>query len=131
MYSKCKSYILLEDINDHLPCVCHFSDVFPMKLENSYHTYQKLTDKNIDKIKKDLHEINWQDTLKDPKCSQKFNAFHDKLMQCVGTHAPEMTGQVKVKSIKEPWLTTGLKKCQKKQKTLFNSDNKWKSGYHR
>ena len=120
MYSKCRSYILLEDISDHLPCICHFSDVFPTKVENQYRTFRKLIEKNIDKIKTDLHEINWQGMLNKPSCSQKFNAFHDKLMQCIDTHAPEMISQVRIKPIKEMWLTPGLRKCQKKQKTLFN-----------
>ena len=119
MYSKCRSYILLEDISDHLPCICHFLDVFPTKVKNQYRTFQNLMLKNIDKIKIDLHKINWQCTLKEQSCSQQYNAFHDKLMQCIDTHAPEMTSQVKPKPIGEPWLTPGLRKCQKKQKTLF------------
>ena len=85
------SYILLDDLSDHLPCICHFNEIFPTKLENKYCTFRKLNDKNIDRIKSDLRDLDWQTILTMPNCSQKFNEFHDKIMQCIDTHAPEMT----------------------------------------
>ena len=64
MYNNCMSYILLDDLSDHLPCICHFNDIFPTKLESKYCTFQKLNDKNIDRIKSDLRDLDWQTILK-------------------------------------------------------------------
>ena len=83
---------------------------------------RKLREKNITKIKDDLSKIDWKEKLENCiDCDDKFNEFHDVVLKSLDNHAPLKACPRKGKTLSEPWLTKGLLKCNKKQKTLFHN----------
>ena len=53
MHGNCKSYRLIDDISNHMPCLSIISDIFPTKIcEEETITQHRLTEKVITEIKK-------------------------------------------------------------------------------
>ena len=63
LHDKCTNYILIDNLSDHLPCICSFENIFPIKLCDQTTTRTALTKKNICKIKTDLNRIDWPKLL--------------------------------------------------------------------
>ena len=114
------SYVILEDLSDHLPCL--------ITIENALHSLRKpiemtkrnLSLDNIKKISDTLQEENWSVSLCDPDVNVAFDYFHTKLISTIDMIAPERTTKVKPGRLNEPWLTASLLKCTKKQKSLYS-----------
>ena len=119
LYQSSNKYIVIDDMSDHLPCLCLFDNVFPTKLPDKYIFKRKLTKKIIDKINCDIGNENWSATLCGNNCNEKFSIFHDRIMSIIDKHAPEKSVRIKKSSLVEPWLTKGLIRCQKKQKVSY------------
>ena len=114
------NYIVMDDISDHLPCVSVFPNAFPALIDETVIIKRKLSEKNITKIKNDLSKINWTGKLSEfINCNDKFNALHDVVTKTLDKHAPLKAYSPKERKLKEPWLTKGLLKCNKKQKELY------------
>ena len=132
-FGKMKSYVILDDISDHLPCLCVLTDIYPTKKKEHSYIKRRLNDKTISYIINDIEKTNWKETV-GPKvsCEEMFNNLHDRLTTTLNKHAPEKIVKTKEKLISEPWLTKGLKKCQKKQKLLIqkNTTRGKPNGYH-
>ena len=92
-----------------------------MSLPGKFVFKRKLSEKNINKIKSDIANEDWTTTIHGNNCNEKFSSFHDNLMSIIDKHAPEKSVPIKQHSPKEPWLTKGLIRCQKKQKVLYKN----------
>ena len=119
LYRNCKSYILVEDLSDHLPCISVYLDFFPTKQTEQILYKRNLTEKNIAEIVTDLDSVNWDVILHQNTSEQQFNKLHETLVSALDKHAPIRPKKTKKAKLCEPWLTKGLLKCQRKQKILF------------
>ena len=98
---------------------------------------RNLKDSKIKEINSKLDNIKWEELLGKLNASEKFEVFHDKLMDTIDEISPERKITIPYhKIIKEPWMTPGLKKCAKKQQSLYKaflssktveSENKYKN----
>ena len=59
LHDSYKSYILIDDISDHMPCLTILSDVFPSKMSAETITRCRLTEKAITKMKNHLESLDW------------------------------------------------------------------------
>ena len=122
LYAKCTSHILIDDISDHLPCLCTFRNVFPTLNETKSVWKPSLTEKNVLKIQKDLALVDWATKLDQSQtCSEQFCTLQEVIQNTMNTHAPERLVRCKIKPLVEPWLTKGLINCQRKLKKLYKN----------
>ena len=89
LYHSCDKYIMIDDMSDHLPCLCLFSDVFPTSLPGKFILRRKLSEKNINKINSKLANNDWANIICSKNCNEKFGNFHDNLLSIIDKHAPE------------------------------------------
>ena len=97
LYYGSKNYILIDDISDHLPCLCIFENVFPTQIMTSYVFKRKLTEKNLLRINANISNESWSTTICGNNCNEQFNSFHDRLMCILDKHAPEKAVKTKTK----------------------------------
>ena len=57
LYQYSSKYIVIDDISDHLPCLCMFENMFPTPLPDKYVFKRKLIEKNLEKINFDINNI--------------------------------------------------------------------------
>ena len=112
------SWILEEDMSDHLPCLTSISRMRPDNVIEHYIWKRKLNDKSIERIKKSLDQNNWQNLLEGKSCNAAFECFHNILLSSIDDHAPEKSVKVSYKSV-QPWMSKGLLKCLSKQKRMY------------
>ena len=82
---------------------------------------RSLNEKNIKKIEIRLQGIDWKLKLENKSCEDAFNVFHDCLMNAIDECAPEKPVRKKPTRESQPWITSGLKRCIKKQCELYKS----------
>ena len=115
-----KSYILIDDISDHMPCLSILSDVFPTKMSAETITQHRLTEKAITEMKDHLESLDWNNLVSnDQNCEINYGTVHNILKETLDEYAPVRTVKLKRKKLSEPWLTKGLINCQCKQKLLY------------
>ena len=113
-----ESGLLINDSSDHLSCLAQIGNILPglkepVKIEN-----RKLTVETISSIKSDLQKQDWND-LETLKVDDSFNYLHNKLTESLNRHAPVRTKTILKGKLDEPWIHSGLKKCMKKQHSLY------------
>ena len=70
------------------------------------------------RLNKDLKGINWDFSHQD--VNDLFDNCHSKIQTCIDVNCPEKTVRVYDKqSIKEPWLTKGIIRSNKRQLLLY------------
>ena len=119
LQQKCISNIIIEDISDHLPCLCVFRDIHSTKKASKKTLSRKLNEKKLEAIASALDNIDWHDLLNLKKCESQYSILHEQILQCFDKHAPLRPTNSKVEKCREPWLTTGIIKCIRKQKELY------------
>ena len=115
-----QSGILVEDISDHLPCILilkerKFEQKEPIKI-----TTRSMTDKNIASINEHLSNIPWECVLTSDSVDENFNRFHKLLLESVEENTTVKNITIPYKQrLKEPWMTTGIKKSITKKLQLY------------
>jgi len=122
-----KSAILITDISDHLPCLLLIDcDCKQYKMPIQYER-RNLTDANIEKIKNDLLNTDWNNLLENQQVGDSYGIFIQRLTESLDRHAPFKKKTIPVKYIiREPWITPGLLKssntCDKMYKKIIGSN---------
>ena len=120
LHGSYKSYILIDDISDHMPCLSILSDVFPTKMSVETITRHRLTEKAITKMKDHLELLDWSNLVSsDWNCETNYVTVHNILQETLDEYAPVRTMKLKRKKLSDPWLIKGLINCQCKQKLLY------------
>ena len=118
--SNYTSGVICYDISDHFPCLTILKYVNCSKKEPIKITSRKLTDKNITKINEKINTLNLSQNLNASNPSENFKKFHVALLEIIDEITPEREFNVPSKKvIREPWMSTGLLKCCKKQQKLY------------
>ena len=116
-----KSWILIDDMSDHMPCFISLPQVEVDPKGIVQVIKRKIDKKSMNSIKMELLSIDWPMKLDKLSCEESFNYFHDILMECLDRHCPEKISQKKGKKSVQPWITKGLRKCLNKQRSLYKS----------
>ena len=120
-YIGYKSWILIDDISDHMPCFTSLSRVEIDQKGTIEIRKRKIDEKSIDHIKTDMLSIDWPLKLEKLSCEDSFNSFHDILMESLDKHCPEKTVQKRGRKSVQPWITKGLRKCIVRQRSLYKT----------
>ena len=118
--SEYKSWVLQDDLSDHLPCLISIVEIDHDRKQPVKIWKRKMNKKSIDKIKADLHNINWPRILTPLTCEKAFENFHGSLMRSLDMHCPVKSITKLGSKSTQPWITKGLKRCLMKKRTLYN-----------
>ena len=115
----CKSGILVNDMSDHLPCLLTLQNIDYDTNSPNMTITRDLSDTKLTNIKKELSDINWQETLHHDNCQDNYTTFDKTLTNVLDKHAPVKLKKMRPHVKSEPWVTPGLRKCRHKQKRLY------------
>ena len=122
------SGILVDDMNDHLPCLLVLKGKRYEQREPITITYREMKEDNIRKIKKELKEIPWESIMHTENVNENFDIFHHQLQECISRNTTEKRITIPYKQrLKEQWMTLGIKKATKKKLHLYKQTLKTKS----
>ena len=116
-----KSWILIDDMSDHMPCFISLPQVEVDSKGTVQVVKRKIDEKSMNSIKMELLLIDWPLKLDKLSCEESFNYFHDILMECLDRHCPEKISQKRGKKSVKPWITKGLRKCLNKERSLYKT----------
>ena len=118
---KYVSNILLNDVSDHLPVVCTFTDLNMTKREPIKIVSRDTRPKNLLALKQQLATHNWRSELGNASVSEDMNKVHQTLIEKIDYCIPIKEHTIKGKNIRrEPWLTAGLKLSIDNNKKLYH-----------
>ena len=115
-----QSGILVDDISDHLPCILilkerKFEQKEPIKI-----TTRSMTDNDIATIKEYISNIPWDAVLNSDSVDENFNRFHKILRESIEENTTIKNITIPYKQrLKEPWMTTGIKRAITKKLQLY------------
>ena len=120
-YDNYKSMLILDDLSDHLPCLLSLTKVELERKQPELVWKRSLKERNIKKIELKLRQTDWNLTLENKSCEDAFNTFHDRLLYAIDECAPEKPVKRRPTRENQPWITSGLKKCVRKQRELYKT----------
>ena len=120
-YNNYKSMLILDDLSDHLPCLLSLNNLELEKKHPELIWKRSLNEKKIKRIEAKLQGFDWKEILENKSCEDTFNIFHDSLMNTMDECVPEKPVRKKTPKVNQPWVTSGLKRCIKKQRELYKS----------
>ena len=85
------SAVIITDISDPFPCILTVNNFNQSKDRKTKITKRKLNKESLDKIKKDIGNIDWETEIKNQDVNKAFEIFHNKLLEILNLHAPERT----------------------------------------
>ena len=91
------SAVIITDISDHSPCILTVNNFNQSKDRKTKITKRKLNKENMDKMKNDIGNIDWETEIKNQDVNKAFEIFHNKLLEILNLHAPERTLYLKEK----------------------------------
>ena len=129
------SYIILEDMSDHLPTLLVLNGLDTGKKTEHVIESRDLRPKNITALRNSIKNVNW-DTLissviphndvgenvipHNVLVNESFDRFHGKILKLMDNYVPICTRTVREKKYRrEPWLTNGISMCISKSKKLY------------
>ena len=126
------SYLLVDDMSDHLPIVTILRDVELCSKSKRVIETRDLCPKYVKKLKCKLSSINWDEYLMmktvipenvnviTGNVNEVFDKCHEKLLDIINKHSPIRKREVSEKKYRrEPWVTPSILKSCKKQKKLY------------
>ena len=137
------SYIVIEDMSDHLPIILKIHDVQLAEKKQTVIESRDLRPKNVERLKQSIGDYDWQGFLssvilgndktknvipQNVTVNEMFNRFHNKILDLLDKHVPSRKRTVNSKKFrKEPWLTNGLcisiLKCKQLYKQCIHKDS--------
>ena len=113
------SGVIITDISDHFPCILNVSDFNQCNKTAMKIIKRKLNKENLDKIKNDIGNIDWETEIKNLDANKAFEMIHNKLIDTINTHAPERITYLKNKRINKPWISKSFANSIRKSKILY------------
>ena len=126
------SYLLVDDMSDHLPIVTILQDVELCTKSKTVIKTRDLHPKNVEKIKCRLSSVNWDEYLMmqtvipenvnviTENVKEAFDKCHDKLLDIINTYSPIRKREISERNYRrEPWLTPSILKSCRKQNKLY------------
>ena len=118
---KFEAGIFKTDISDHFPTFLLIRDL-PKENMNAKETIfrRDLTKRNLDILKEQCKNTNWENIINSSDTNDAFNNFSDKIAELFEETCPFKEKRVKIKELINPWMTNGLKKSSKRKQNLYN-----------
>ena len=115
------SYILEDNISDHLPCACILQDIKAAKRDTKTITTRQMKRMNIKRLNEEISEINWNQVINTSlDLDNKMEQVIDTTNELINRFLPHITKQVSYNKLrKEPWITSALMKSIKRSKNLY------------
>ena len=113
--------VIVTDLSDHFPCILTVTHFNQSNTNQTKIIKRKLNKKNLDKIKNDIGNIDWEIELNNLDTNKSFENLHNKLKEIIDLHAPERLIYLKEKRINKPWISKNLANCKRKSKILFKN----------
>ena len=115
------SYILTDNISNHLPCICTLQDVKTMKNDKKTFKSRNLKRINTSRLKEEPNRINWTEMFA-PHTT--FNDKMDKMLNELTSHInhflPYKTISIPYhKLCRELWITPAVMKSINKGKSMY------------
>ena len=115
-----ESVILVDDISDHLPCILILKERKFEQKKAIKVTTRSVTDNDIATIKEYISNIPWDSVLNSDNVDENFNRFHKILRDSIEENTTIKNITIPYKQrLKEPWMTTGIKKAITKKLQLY------------
>ena len=92
-----ESGVIITDISDHFPCILTVNDFKQSKNSPTKIIKRKLNKENLDKIKSDIGNIDWETEINNQDVNKAFGRLHNKLLEILNLHAPERSVYLKEK----------------------------------
>ena len=114
------SFVVIDDISDHLPCVVVLKEMLMNKRSKRKITSRDLREKCLTRLQQSLRDIKWNTDSQ--TVDQLAESFHELLTKKIDQFCPVRTRQINYSSMrKEPWLTTGIMSSIAKAKKLYKN----------
>ena len=130
------SYLLVDDMSDHLPIVTILRDVELFSKSKRIIETRDLSPKYVKKLKCKLSSVNWDEYLMvetvipenvnviTGNVNEVFDKCHDKLLDIIKKHSPIRKREVSEKNYRrQPWVTPSILKSCKKQKKIVHDEH--------
>ena len=122
LYTGHLSYVIAEDISDHLPGLLSLPSLTAPQKESVLVKKRRLNEKAVESIKNELTEKKYSETLSD--VNEAFIELHDSVLEAINKSAPEKSVRKKAKQHNEPWIRAGICNSLRKQRKLYREINK-------
>ena len=120
LHNDSKSYILKGDISDHCMCITVLSHKINTNEEIKYIKRRTIDDDVLRKMNASLKNRNWN-ILEYLNIHESSELLIQEITTVMDFYAPEKTKIVaRVKRIKQPWYTQGMKKSARRCLILYN-----------
>ena len=137
MLNRYESRILIENISDHLVSILKVRDLMIKNNTQIEIEYRDMSRQGLDRLKEELDRTDWYRELPDESPLDDNMAKFNHLLQTNCDHfLPIKQSRIKASQLrKEPWVTNGLLKSIKREKTLYkhsispNASEKSKNKY--
>ena len=113
------SNILISNLSDHLPCHVEIHEFYAIKSEATRINKRKLNKENLNKIKQEINQIDWEAKLASKNATETFDIVHQQIMSSINKFAPEREILVRNKRNNKPWITRGIANSIRKCRVLF------------
>ena len=118
-----ESYIITDDISDHLPCLSVLKQILINKHSKVRITSRDTRDRCVNRLQQSLSEIDW-----DELCNQNSDVnimtekFQSILSERIDRFCPERTCTMNYSKLRhEPWLMAGIMKSITRLKKLYKN----------
>ena len=121
LLSRFESKILLENISDHLVCLLRVQDLLVKNNTQIEVEYRDMSKQGLDRLKEELIKTDWNNELPEDDTLDNNMTNFSKLLQTTCDHfLPFKQKKIRASQLrKEPWVSSGLLKSIKREKTLY------------
>ena len=119
IYNNAKCGIAISDLSDHFPCVMTWPNIIKNKNNHITFNVKKFDQKHVSALQEELRQ-DWQILEMTEDANDAYQLFHSRLENVINKFTEEKTVKISYKKIvKEPWLTKGIIKANRKQTKLY------------
>ena len=115
------SYVLIDNISDHLPCACVLHDVKASSRDSKVIICRDMKRINMKRLNDEICNFNWSTiTESNNHIDTKTETFITKLNEDINHFLPYRTKRVSYRKLRrEPWITPALMKSINRGKVLY------------
>ena len=115
-----KTAIFKSDVSDHFP-ICFIIRSTKPKIENktSFIFKRIFNFETINSFKQNLYKTNWKDIEASTDSNEAYKAFLERFLFLYDKNFPIRKIKIKANDLESPWITNGIKKSSKKERTLI------------
>ena len=121
LLNRYESRILIDNISDHLVCLLNVQDLLMRNNTQIEVEYRDMSKQGLDRLKEELSKTDWKCEIPDDNSLDDNMSRFSKILQTNCDHfLPFKQSKIKASQLrKEAWVTSGLLKSIKWEKTLY------------